>query len=195
MPSFFTRDISVRTCLSGCIPLDITSPKNDILVYLKWHCFCLFLSFLDGISGLLVSGFCHDLCHWHHALQIGCHLLYLIHLVGLWRLCWSFTGIYHLLAWFQMVVFWIYSYLTDTQICLSMMISYQFSDCGVLNLHQVCSYSTHLLVWGISFHFGPQCTGLISAWLSPAGSRHKYICHWFWVLWQNCCTIQPFSYS
>ena len=50
-----------------------------IPIYITQH---LALSFLDDISALHASGFCHDLCHMHHTLQFKCHPLYQVHLVG-----------------------------------------------------------------------------------------------------------------
>ena len=60
---------------SGCIPSqDITSPKNGILVQLKWH-FYLISGFLNCIYASPVIGFCCGPYYEHHTPQLECQLL------------------------------------------------------------------------------------------------------------------------
>ena len=96
--------------------------------------FYLALGFLDGITALRVSGFCCDLCHQHHILQLECHLLYQRNVVDLWIFN-IFAGAYHLPMPPQKAVWWICPCQINMQIWLSMKIFYQALCCFNLSLH------------------------------------------------------------
>ena len=114
---FIICGISIKTCSflrSGCTPsLDISSPVNSILVHLKWHLHVCSFKYSQQHTCIISWGFCHDLFHQHHTLQLKCHLLYQIHLVDLWIFHQFFTGTYHLPAPLQMLVWWICTCLID----------------------------------------------------------------------------------
>ena len=109
-----------------------------------------------------------------------------IYLVGLWIFCQSFCGTYYLLELLQTVVWWIYTCQIDLQKWLNMMISYWVSGCGMLNLHQLWSYSSCLLVWEVYHLLLTHCVlvFLVPCWvLWDPGTG--ILCHWVWVQWQN----------
>ena len=156
----------------------VISLNNGNLVYLKCHLFYIGLYFLMSVSLLHASGFCCGLYLQHPNPHLKWHLQYQIHLVGLWRFCWSFARTCHLLVLLQMVSWWISTCQIDMQMWLHMMIWSGFMLWYHKHASIISSDCTFIGFQSILLIVGFLCTGLMTPWLSLMfhGSRHRMCC-------------------